>query len=436
VTTTSTTEGTVFEPAAIVHIDFHLIQSYPYSNLNRDRQGAPKTADYGGKTRARLSAQNTRRHTRTDLERMLGIRALRTRQVPQQVAAILTARGWDEQSALGAAQLLIYCAGIKGLGVADSGGTNALLFLPEAALSDFADLADARHPELTGVLAKVADEIAKAQKKRPAKKTGPQEEVPADELAEDGEDEEAAAGALMAKHAAKDLKDLKDPVLAILRSRNAAVAAYGRMLANEAASSVNGAVQVAHGLTTHQLSVQVDFFSAVDDVLSGGTETGAGHIGDQRYTTGVYYRYASLAWHELLRNVDEDHETAHEVLAAFTRSFITTVLPAKGNNTAAFTLPHLVYTAVRTDRPVNLVGAFETPVPAAAQGGYLPGSIQALNDHAKAHHQFLGTSGLAFHAHTGLAAGELPDLGERITGLDDLIGRIGGVVSSLGQTGK
>ncbi|MGW4694365.1 type I-E CRISPR-associated protein Cas7/Cse4/CasC [Kitasatospora cineracea] len=425
-TTAENTEGTVFEPARTVHVDVHLIQSFPYSNLNRDRQGAPKTATYGAKVRGRLSSQNTRRHTRTDLEETLGIRALRTRQVPQQVAAILAERGWDYQQALAAAQMLIYCARVKGLGVADTGGTNALLFLPEAALTDFADLADAEREQLTAALAKADAELAKA-KKKPAKNTGDSDED-ADTQAEDDEEAESATGTVMAKHAPKELKD---PVLAILRSRNAAVAAYGRMLANEAASTVNGAVQVAHGLTTHQLSVQVDFFSAVDDVLTGGTESGAGHIGDQRYTTGVYYRYASLNWHELLRNVDGDEATAREVLEAFIRSFITTVLPAKGNNTAAFTLPHLVYTVVRTDRPVNLVGAYETPVQAAAEGGFLPGSLAALSKHAAASDRFLGTKGRAFHAHAGLIEDTVPALGERLEGIDDLVDSITRSVAGL-----
>ncbi|MFH9351302.1 type I-E CRISPR-associated protein Cas7/Cse4/CasC [Kitasatospora sp. NPDC017646] len=427
------TTGSVFDPAQKVHVDVHLIQSFPYSNLNRDRQGAPKTASYGATVRGRLSAQNTRRHTRTDVEKTLGVRALRTRQVPKEVAAILAERGWDAQEALAAAQMLIYCAHVKGLGVADNGGTNALLFLPEAALTDFADLAEAEREQLAGALAKVEAELAKAKKKRPAKSSDTADVDDQAEADEEDEEAESAAGAVMAKHAPKELKAL---VLAILRSRNAAVAAYGRMLANEAESSVNGAVQVAHGLTTHRLSVQVDFFSAVDDVLTGGTETGAGHIGDQRYTTGVYYRYASLNWHELVRNLDGDEATAREVLEAFTRSFITTVLPAKGNNTAAFTLPHLVYTAVRTDRPINLVGAFETPVRAAEEGGFLPGSLAALGKHAAATDRFLGIRGRAFHAHTGLVDDDIPALGKRLGGLDELIDGITGAIADLGTTTK
>jgi CRISPR system Cascade subunit CasC len=38
-------------------IDFHVIQTVPPSNLNRDDTGSPKSAIYGGVRRARVSSQ-------------------------------------------------------------------------------------------------------------------------------------------------------------------------------------------------------------------------------------------------------------------------------------------------------------------------------------------------------------------------------------------
>ena len=40
-----------------LYLDIHAIQSVPPSNLNRDDTGSPKTAQYGGVTRARVSSQ-------------------------------------------------------------------------------------------------------------------------------------------------------------------------------------------------------------------------------------------------------------------------------------------------------------------------------------------------------------------------------------------
>ena len=40
-----------------LYLDIHAIQSVPPSNINRDDTGSPKTAQYGGATRARVSSQ-------------------------------------------------------------------------------------------------------------------------------------------------------------------------------------------------------------------------------------------------------------------------------------------------------------------------------------------------------------------------------------------
>ncbi|MBO0657262.1 type I-E CRISPR-associated protein Cas7/Cse4/CasC [Streptomyces triculaminicus] len=406
-----------------LYLDVHLIQSYPYSNLNRDRQGAPKSAKYGGVMRARQSSQNGKRHTRLTVEKATGIRALRTRGVPKAVAKRLTDRGWNKEVALVAGQMLILAAGVKGLGIADSQGTNALLFLPESALDALAELADSHRGEITQAAYDIEAEAEKAAKKTTRKTAA------AEEGAEDDNEDEPAIGenSLLAKYAAKVLP--KAEVLAILQSRNASVAAFGRMLANEAGSTVDGAVQMAHGLSTHAATPQLDYFTAVDDILEDeGTETGAGHMGDNRYTSATFYRYACLNVSELIGNLDGDTETAQTVTAEFLRAFVSTVLPAKSSGTAPFTVPHLVYVAVRTDRPVSLVGAYETPVPDTSDG-YVPASLTRLADHAAAHHRFLGTDGLLMHAHSGLTDQTFEALGDRIDGLNALVARVAGTVA-------
>jgi CRISPR system Cascade subunit CasC len=45
-------------------IDINVLQTVPSSNINRDDTGAPKTAIYGGVTRARVSSQSWKRAVR------------------------------------------------------------------------------------------------------------------------------------------------------------------------------------------------------------------------------------------------------------------------------------------------------------------------------------------------------------------------------------
>ena len=40
-----------------LYLDIHAIQTLPPSNVNRDDSGSPKTAQYGGVQRARVSSQ-------------------------------------------------------------------------------------------------------------------------------------------------------------------------------------------------------------------------------------------------------------------------------------------------------------------------------------------------------------------------------------------
>ncbi|MGH8921960.1 MAG: type I-E CRISPR-associated protein Cas7/Cse4/CasC, partial [Actinomycetes bacterium] len=52
-------------------IDIHILQTVPPSNLNRDDTGSPKTARFGGVTRARVSSQAWKRATRTAFSDLL-----------------------------------------------------------------------------------------------------------------------------------------------------------------------------------------------------------------------------------------------------------------------------------------------------------------------------------------------------------------------------
>ena len=50
-----------------MNIEFHILQSFPVTSLNRDDVGSPKTAVVGGVTRARVSSQAWKRQIRNAL---------------------------------------------------------------------------------------------------------------------------------------------------------------------------------------------------------------------------------------------------------------------------------------------------------------------------------------------------------------------------------
>lgn len=350
-------------------LDIHITQTLPYSNVNRDDLGSPKTVTYGGSTRTRVSSQAWKRPTRLTVEEEIGEQAVRTRRLPQQVAGeLIDKRGWPAELAeLAAAQIIRSSESKLALEKGDR-TTASLLFLPSTAAAALADIAQ----EHRGALEKAIGSKA------------------------------AAAKPLLPK----------DDIHEILRSRNGSIALFGRMLAEIPGAGVDGAVQVAHAFTTHSTSVQADFFTAVDDAGEWATDAGSAHMNTGEYSSGVFYRYATLDLRDLAKHIP-DPGTARMLATAFASAFISTMPSAKKTSTAPHTAPDLVHLCVRSDRPLSLAAAFEKPVQAHSQGWGEP-SRTALSDYAARIQRLLGDTGVLHSAHAGVDDKAWDGLGEQV----------------------
>jgi CRISPR system Cascade subunit CasC len=169
------------------------------------------------------------------------------------------------------------------------------------------------------------------------------------------------------------------------------------------------------------VTAQADFFTAVDDLgEQWGQEAGSAHMNNAEFSSGVFYRYATIAVHDLLRNLGPDHGTAAELTKAFLHAFISSMPEAKKTSTAPHTIPDLVYVAVRQDRPMSLAAAFEAPVRATGTGWAAP-SRDTLATYATTAHRLFGTTGLAHHAHAGVDPKPFDGLGDLANSYDALI---------------
>ncbi|MFI6688059.1 type I-E CRISPR-associated protein Cas7/Cse4/CasC [Streptomyces sp. NPDC050485] len=385
-------------------IDAHVLHAYPLSNLNRDEFGSPKIAVLGGVERTRISSACQKRGCRINTETVLGDRALRTRRIPEKVAAELRARGWNEKEALDGGQAIALSAQFSGLKLAETGITNVMLFVPESAITDLADLADA-HRDLLAAAAELARAQADAADKTKPKTKG------------------KAKGPELDKATKAKIAELRDAVRTVLCQRNGSIAAFGRMLANTPEATVDGSIAVAHAITTHAGEEQPDYFTAVDDIP--GSDNGSAHMGQHAHASGTFYRYATINVDELIRNLGNDQAMARELIHAFLTEFARHVPSAKKNSTAPFTPPALVHFTVRTDQPMNLSGAFEAPVTADDTSGWTAPSITALDRHATAVNTFLGDKHLLAAAHSGTAdLTRITALGAHIPNLEALVDTI------------
>src|SRR5208337_3145378 len=83
---------------------------------------------------------------------------------------------------------------------------------------------------------------------------------------------------------------------------SADIALFGRMLAEQPGRNTDGACQVAHPISTHKVDMEMDFYTAVDD-LNPKEETGAGMMGVVGFNSACYYRYALVDRDQLARNL-------------------------------------------------------------------------------------------------------------------------------------
>ena len=301
-------------------VDIHILQTVPPSCINRDDTGSPKTARYGGTTRARVSSQSwkhaMRMYFKDEAPFETGVRTKMVIDAVSKEILALSPNLTADKAQKNAEEALKNA----GVGIKDaSKGADALFFMSP----------------------KQAKNLA--------------------ELSVQGVKEKDAYKAALTKDPAFDM------------------ALFGRMVASDPSLNYDAAAQVAHAISTHTVRNEYDYFTAVDD-CAPEDNAGAGHLGTVEYNSSTLYRYATVNVCELASNIGAD-DTAG-IVRAFAEAFCKSMPTGKQNTFANRTMPDLVYVTVRRDQPVNLVGAFEDPVREEGHG-YLKKSEDALIRHAQ-----------------------------------------------------
>ena len=323
-------------------INFHVLISHSPSCLNRDDMNMQKTAVFGGVNRVRISSQSLKRAMRTSDYHLahLGEPSVRTRDLAR-LKARFTELLKDRFDAERVAQAIEWISGKEGIaeGVTDD------------AVAPWA-----------------VDEVAHF----------------CTLLGEEGQDQ-------------KKLEKLIDKEARPFRaamSQAKDIALSGRMATSGLMSTlpVDGALAVAHAITTHAVEPQdVDWFTAVDDLTQDAGETGAGHLDTQQFSSGVFYRYASLNLKQLQVNLGllsdmksaettESRKSALGIARNVLHMLATVVPSAKQQSFAAHNLADFALVSF-SDQPISLANAFEAPVTRDRNGGFLKPSIKTLADY-------------------------------------------------------
>ena len=336
-----------------LYVDVHVLQTVQPSCVNRDDTGSPKTAVYGGVTRARVSSQSWKRAMRRmfEVDFQNEQKGIRTQKLVETLKNEILSICPDKKDVEKYAKTALEAVDFKIK--KDNDGKEvleALFFISENQIK---------------AVAKIAADTATLS----------------------------------------DLKKKKEVIKKVINDDPSIdIALFGRMLASNPDLNSEACAQVAHSISTHKVINEYDYFTAIDDVVDDQGKVHAAYLDTMEFNSSTLYRYATVAVHKLNEQLGGDTvRTVKEFASAFVRS----MPDGKQNTFANRTLPDAVLVTVRRDQSVNLVGAFERPV-YAGENGYVEPAAKRMCEYAKeVYADFAGEPEASFA--TGRALGTLAE---------------------------
>ena len=330
------------------YIQLHLLATYPPSNVNRDDLGRPKTAVFGGSTRARISSQSLKRSWRTsDIfeTQMHSYMGKRTKRLGRNVYKKLIDAGFKENLAQKYTRNI---AGVFGK-LEKEGGSNGFDISQLCFIS----------PEEERRVNQFATMLI-------------------DDLLEEKE----------IKDFSKDERTKKQFKSLIGNAENAVdIAMFGRMLADKTDANVEASVQVSHSLSVHKITVEDDYFTALDD-LRLPSEQSSSHIGNREFTESTMYTYICINKDLLDENLGQNKKLASGAIKALIEA-ATQVSPSGMQNSFASRIrTSFLLMEIGEQQPRNLAVSFLKPV----RDNYLEKAIDKLHTEKKNMDTVYGTS--------------------------------------------
>lgn len=322
-------------------INFHVLISHSPSCLNRDDQNMQKRAVFGGVERIRISSQSLKRSMRTSsyYAKTLGTPSVRSNKLDKLVEKF-TKELKEKYTPELIKKTIEWISGKSGFKEGDE--------------------VDSVAPWAIAEVVMFCDVVQKAES----------EKVDVDKLKKQIE-----------KDATPFRKNFEQAIDIALSGR---MATFGLMNA----IPVDGSLAVAHAITTHAAQADTDWFTAVDDLIQDSGEVGAGHLDTQEFSSGVFYRYASLNIAQLQKNLGGASREHALKIAKHVFHMLCTVVPsAKQQSFAAHNSADFAIVSF-ADQPISMANAFEKPIEKAKAGGYYKPSIEKLIEYWKSSNGF------------------------------------------------
>ncbi|AWH87651.1 type I-E CRISPR-associated protein Cas7/Cse4/CasC [Limnobaculum parvum] len=296
-------------------IQLHMLTAYAPANLNRDDTGRPKTAIMGGVERLRISSQSLKRAWRTSemfedaLSSHIGVR---TRQLGRKVYQQLIAGVIDEKLAM-------------------------------------------------TISAKIAEQFGSLKKEKAPKDK--LDNIDIEQLVHLSPEENQAVEQLVAILIAEN-REPTDGELKLLRgqAQGVDIALFGRMLASSPEFNVEAACQVAHALGVSAVTIEEDFFTAVDDLNLRENDMGSAFMGERGFASALFYSYICISRDLLLENLNGDETLVKRTLKALTETAMKVSPTGNQNSFASRAYANYALAEIGIQQPRSLAAAFFNPI--------------------------------------------------------------------------
>lgn len=351
-------------------VELHMIQNVAPSCLNRDDTNSPKDCEFGGHRRARISSQCLKRAVRTSKVFKDGVSndtGIRTKMYADLIKQRLIDDGKDEALA----DVLSKAVAKYLYGKMDDKGGKVLMFLNRNELEDIHNILISNWDQLSQTPSTSEDEATVEKKAGKKAKTSEKMDQTVERL----------------------FKNFRPS------SISPDVALFGRMVAEKTDLNIDAACQVAHAISTNKANMEMDFFTAVDD-LKGSDDPGAGMMGIVQFTSPCFYRFSVIDTEQLKSNLGGDAKLAVETIKAYVRASITVLPSGKQNSMAAYNPPSMVLVCLKESwQPMSLANAFVKPVSSYNSNGrdlVQESIVRALEYQSKAFRMY-GRSGVVLN---------------------------------------
>jgi CRISPR system Cascade subunit CasC len=354
-----------------INVEFHILQSFPVTCLNRDDVGSPKTAIVGGVQRARVSSQAWKRPVRLSLNDFspvtLGYRTKLVSALIQNECKILGATDAQAKSCAERFEAIFLKKSNDSSTTTTSKGKGKKTEQAELGFETETEEKTEKESEVDSLLFLAPNEVRTLAEAFASNGFDEKKTLPKEDKSKRSED------------VVKILKNSKIDAIDI--------ALFGRMIAQASSLSVEAATSFAHAISTHKVIADIDLFSALDDdPLKLKKGPGSSHLGALEFNSATYYRYVNLNLGQLYENLQG--QCFKEAIEAFVKALYLAVPSGRQNTMAGYNVWDYAKILVRKGQPIQM--GFENPVKASGEG-FLKPSIQTLQSELSKKEKMFGS---------------------------------------------